>query len=206
MKYEWRKEEKALYLPKRKPMELTIPAQKFYTISGKGNPNKEQFGADTAALYAMSYGIRMMHKNGPVPAGFFEYTVYPLEGIWTLDVADIRPDGSFDKDDLIYKIMIRQPQFVSTELALENLERVSQKKPNESNARVQFEELTDGKCLQMLHIGPYDDEHLTFAVMQDYCDTHGLTRRTMAHKEIYLSDPRKSAPEKMKTVLRYFLQ
>ncbi|MCB5951390.1 GyrI-like domain-containing protein [Enterococcus sp. BWT-B8] len=206
MKYEWRKEEKEQYLPKKQPMELNIPAQKFYTISGKGDPNKEQFAEDTAALYAMSYGIRMMHKNGPVPDGFFEYTVYPLEGIWTLEVEDIRPDGSFEKADLIYKLMIRQPEFVTKEIALANIDKVSQKKPNSSNSKILFEELTDGRSLQMLHIGPYDDEHITFDVMKKYCEENGLVRRTMAHKEIYLSDPRKSDPEKMKTVLRYFLK
>lgn len=206
MKVEWRKQEKELYLPKAKPMELMVPKQKFYTISGKGDPNTPQFGEETAALYALSYGIRMMPKKGITPAGYFEYTVYPLEGFWSLSDEAIAAGREFDKADLVYKIMIRQPDFVTEDLALTNLEEVSKKKPNPNNEQVEFEELEDGKCVQMLHIGSYDDEYKTFDVMQQYCEEHQLTRTTLAHKEIYLSDPRKVAPEKMKTVLRYFVK
>ncbi|MEI5993756.1 GyrI-like domain-containing protein [Candidatus Enterococcus mansonii] len=206
MKFEWRKQEKNLYLPKEKPMELQVPSQKFYTISGKGNPNGPQFAEETAALYAMSYGIRMMPKNGVTPDGYFEYTVYPLEGIWTLSDEAIAEGRAFDKADLVYKIMIRQPDFVTEELALSNLERVGKKKPNPNNQQVQFETIADGKCVQMMHLGSYDDEFRTFEVMDSYCEEHQLKRTTFAHKEIYLSDPRKVAPEKMKTVLRYFVE
>lgn len=206
MKFEWRKQEKELYLPKAKPTEVVVPEQKFYTISGKGNPNDPQFGEETAALYAMSYGIRMMPKNGVTPAGYFEYTVYPLEGFWTLSDEAIAEKRAFDKADLVYKIMIRQPDFVTEDLALANLEKMSQKKPNPNNQNVKFETIEDGKCLQMLHVGPYDDEHKTFERMKAYCKEHQLEQTTLAHKEIYLSDPRKTAPEKMKTVLRYFVK
>ncbi|WP_321388317.1 GyrI-like domain-containing protein [uncultured Enterococcus sp.] len=206
MKHEWRKKEKALYLPKQEPSELVVPKQKFYTISGKGNPNDEAFGEHIAVLYAMSYGIRMMPKNGLTPEGYMEYTVYPLEGIWTLDKEDVRGDGSFSKDDLIYKIMIRQPEFVTEELALMNKEQVSKKKPHPQNVNVQFEELEDGQCVQMLHLGSYDDEPASFEQMDQFCKEKGLTRRTLAHKEIYLTDARKTEKEKMKTVLRYFVE
>lgn len=206
MKHEWRKKEKELYLPKQKPMELTVPKQKFYTITGKGNPNSELFGEHIAALYAMSYGIRMMPKNGFTPDGYMEYTVYPLEGIWTLDKEDVQEDGSFSKDDLIYKIMIRQPDFVTADLALLNKEQVSKKKPNQENEHVQFEELEDGHSVQMLHLGSYDDEPASFKQMDQYCKENGLVRRTLAHKEIYLTDARKTETEKMKTVLRYFVE
>lgn len=206
MKHEWRKKEKDIYLPKQAPTELKIPKQKFYTITGKGNPNDEQFGEHIAVLYAMSYGIRMMPKNGFTPDGYMEYTVYPLEGIWTLDKEDVRSDGSFNKDDLIYKIMIRQPDFVTEELALMNKEQVNKKKPHSENERVQFEELEDGHCVQMLHLGSYDDEPATFEQMKQYCEENGLTRRTLAHKEIYLTNARKTEKEKMKTVLRYFVK
>lgn len=169
MKFKWRKQEKELYLPKAKPTEVVVPKQKFYTISGKGNPNDPQFGKETAALYAMSYGIRMMPKEGVIPVGYFEYTVYPLEGFWTLSDEAIAEKRAFDKADLVYKIMIRQPDFVTKELALANLEKISQKKPNPNNQNVKFETIEDGKCLQMLHVGPYDDEHKIFEVMKAYC-------------------------------------
>lgn len=206
MKFEWRKQEKELYLPKAKPTEISVPKQKFYTISGKGNPNDPHFGEETAALYAMSYGIRMMPKSGETPAGYFEYTVYPLEGFWTLSDEAIAEKRIFDKADLVYKIMIRQPDFVTEELALANLEKISQKKPNPNNQNIKFETIEDGKCLQMLHVGSYDEEYKTFEVMRKYCEEHQLEQTTLAHKEIYLSDPRKVASEKMKTVLRYFVQ
>lgn len=206
MKYEWRKKEKDCYLPKAKPMELTVPKQKFYTISGKGDPNGPDFGEETAALYAMSYGIRMMPKNGVTPDGYFEYTVYPLEGYWTLSDEAIAEGRAFDKADLVYKIMVRQPDFVTAELAQANLEAVAKKKPNAYNQKVKFETIEDGKCVQMLHLGSYDDEFKTFEVMDHYCSERQLERATLAHKEIYLSDPRKVAPEKMKTVLRYFVK
>ncbi|MGC6770064.1 GyrI-like domain-containing protein [Enterococcus sp. LJL128] len=206
MKHEWRKEEKELYFPKKKPMELTIPKQKFYTITGKGNPNNEQFGIDTGALFAMSWGMKMMPKSGFIPEGYEEYVVYPLEGIWTLNKEDVRPDGTFDKEDLIYKLMIRQPDFVTEEVALMNIEQVSKKKPSSSNNSVKFEELEEGHCVQILHVGPYDDEPESFAKMDVYCEQNGLTRRTLAHKEIYLKDARKTALEKMHTVLRYYVE
>lgn len=205
MKYEWRKQEKELYLPKAKPTEITVPKQNFYTITGKGDPNSEQFSEETAALYAMSYGIRMMPKRGVTPEGYFEYTVYPLEGIWTMSDEAIMEGRDFDKADLVYKIMIRQPEFVTEELALKNLAEISEKKPNPNNRHVKFETIEDGRALQMLHVGPYDDEAKTFEIMTKYCEEHQLKKRRLDHREIYLSDPRKSAPEKMKTVLRYFL-
>ncbi|GGC96650.1 GyrI-like domain-containing protein [Enterococcus wangshanyuanii] len=206
MKYEWRKQEKELYLPKAKPTELTVPKQNFYTITGKGDPNGEQFGEEIAALYAMSYGIRMMPKRGITPEGYFEYTVYPLEGIWTMSDEAIIEGRAFDKADLVYKIMIRQPEFVTEELALNNLAEIAEKKPNPNNQHVKFESIEDGRALQMLHVGPYDDEAKTFEIMTKYCEEHQLQKRRLDHREIYLSDPRKSAPEKMKTVLRYFLE
>jgi hypothetical protein len=206
MKYEWRKQEKELYIPKAKPTEVTVPKQQFYTITGKGDPNNEHFSEETAALYAMSYGIRMMPKRGIIPEGYFEYTVYPLEGIWTMSDEAIAEGRAFNKADLVYKIMIRQPEFVTEELALQNLAEISEKKPNPNNKNIKFETIEDGKCLQMLHVGPYDDEVKTFEIMTSYCEEHKLKKRRLDHREIYLSDPRKSAPEKMKTVLRYFLE
>lgn len=206
MKFEWRKQEKELYLPKAKPTEIVVPEQKFYTLSGAGDPNGEPFSQEVAALYAMSYGIRMLSKKGLAGKEPFEYTVYPMEGIWTLSDEAVAEGRAFNKADLVYKIMIRQPDFVTEELALANLEQVSKKKPNPNNQNIKFERIEDGKSLQMLHLGSYDDEAKTFEVMRQYCEEHQLHRTTFAHREIYLSDPRKVVPEKMKTVLRYFIE
>ncbi|MFC6201083.1 GyrI-like domain-containing protein [Lactiplantibacillus nangangensis] len=204
-KYEWRKQDQALYLPKAVPTPLNVPAFNYYTISGHGDPNEPEFGARTGALYQAAYGIRMMPKNGITPAGYYEYTVFPLEGLWTLDPADVRPDGSFDKADLSYKLMLRQPDFVTPTLAAENLARVAAKKANPLLTAVTFETLTDGDCLQILHVGDFDDEPATFQRLATYAAEHDWTRRTLAHKEIYLSDPRRTVAAKRKTVLRWLM-
>ncbi|MGY3777900.1 GyrI-like domain-containing protein [Isobaculum melis] len=206
MKHEWRKAEKETYLPKAKPTLIEVPTYSYYTLTGEGNPNDEDFGEAVAALYAMSYGIKMMPKKGITPDGYFDYTVYPLEGLWTLKeeaFSDFKEGDGFNLDDLTYKIMIRQPDFVTEALALENIKAVSAKKPNINNERVQFERITDGSSIQMLHKGAYSEEEATFAIMDAYCKEQGLQRNSPYHREIYLSDPRKTVPEKQKTVLRY---
>ena len=200
MKKEWRKHEKDIYLPKLQPTQITLAPHKFYTIFGQGNPNHEAFKEQVAALYALSYGIRMMPKQGITPKGYSEYTVYPLEGIWS------KAGDAFNKDDLIYQIMIRQPDFVTAELAQQNLEQLAKKKPNPSYGLVNFETIEDGICVQAMHLGPYENEPLTFAKMDSYCQKQGLQRIGNKHREIYLSDPRKAAPDKLKTVLRYFVE
>ncbi|WP_099203503.1 GyrI-like domain-containing protein [Miniphocaeibacter massiliensis] len=209
MKYEWRKKEKEVYLPKEKAVEINVPKFKYYTVKGCGNPNGETFKEAVGALYAMSYGIRMMPKNGVTPEGYFEYTVYPLEGVWDLNKngrKSFKETGSFSKNDLTYKLMIRQPDFVTEVLAKENIEKVSKKKPNDFNNLVKFEEIEEGLCVQILHKGSYDTESSSFGLLDEFCKENNLKRLSMVHKEIYLTDPRKSEPEKQKTVLRYCVE
>lgn len=206
MKHEWRKAEKEIYLPKEIPTLIEVPTYKYYVINGEGNPNGEAFGKQTEALYAMSYGIKMMPKRGTIPEGYFDYTVYPLEGQYTLGekaFANFKENGGFQLEELIYRIMIRQPDFVTKELALDNKETVSTKKPNPYNEQVNFEEITDGLCVQMLHKGPYSEEAKTFTIMETFCKENQLVRIGEYHREIYLSDPRRSKPENNKTVLRF---
>jgi len=108
MKFEWRKKEKDIYLPPHKPVTIDIPAFKYFTIHGSGNPNSVFFGECIKALYAVSYTIRMSYKNGFEPKDFFEYTVYPLEGVWDLtEEAKASFDGTIDKDELVFDLMIR---------------------------------------------------------------------------------------------------
>ena len=206
MKYEWRKSEKEIYLPKNQATIIEIPEFKYFTIIGQGDPNSEMFSEAVNSLYGMAYGIKMAPKKGIIPKGYFDYTVYPLEGFWTLNkngAKQLEEDGTFNKKDLIFKIMIRQPDFVTKEFALETIERISITKPNLYNTKIQFECLNEGLCVQILHIGSYDNENESFQKMNEYCKDQKLERLTLEHKEIYISDPRKSAPEKNKTVLRY---
>lgn len=209
MKHEWRKKEKQFYLPKNKPEKITIPEFQFLTISGKGNPNNPNFSDHIAALYAVSYGIKMGLKKHPTLPEYSDYTVYPLEGVWDISEKakqSFDPNSSINKDDLVYKIMIRQPDFVTKEYATEVIEQVKTKKPNLDIHLTSFEAITEGNCIQMLHVGPFEDEPQTFEIMENYANDLGFERASKKHREIYLSDFRKVSKEKLKTVLRFKLR
>lgn len=202
MKHEWRKHEKGLYMPKQKPEILTVPEQKFLMIKGQGNPNDEEFAEKIGVLYSMAYAIRMMPRNGHTPEGYFEYTVYPLEGLWDLTEEGRKLD-TLDKDQLIYTIMIRQPDFVTKEVVDMAFESVRKKKPHKFLDEVKFSAIEEGLSVQMLHVGPYDNEPETFKVMIEFIKENNLEIVTLVHREIYLSDARRVEPAKLKTVLRY---
>jgi hypothetical protein len=202
MKHEWKKHEKNLYMPKAKPELVTVPQQKFFMIKGQGNPNSEEFSEKIGVLYSLAYAVRMMPKSGYTPEGYVEYTVYPLEGIWDL-TEEGRKLASLDKDELVYTIMIRQPDFVTEDVVSRAFENVRKKKPHPLLEEVTFGTIEDGLSVQMLHIGSYDEEPQSFAAMNEYAKNNGLERMSMLHREIYLSDARKVEAEKLKTVLRY---
>lgn len=201
-KFEWRKQLKELYLPRNQPTIIDVPAMKYFTIDGSGNPNSKRFKENIETLYALSYAIRMMPKKGLTPDGYYEYTVFPLEGIWDLD-EDGRKLNYLSKDHFVYKLMIRQPDFVTEELFHNAMNSVKQKKPNLHLSNVKFELIEESLCVQVMHYGSYDNEPETFALMEQFCSQNNLKRVNKTHKEIYISDPRKTAPEKLKTVLRF---
>lgn len=204
MKHEWRKKEKKYYLPKAKPEFVDVPSFNFYTISGKGNPNSDEFPDYIQALYATSYAVRMSYKQRLEPVGYYQYTVYPLEGVWDItDEAKQQNDYKLNKDDLVFKLMIRQPDFVHPEFAKKMLERTIEKKKLELLNQVQFETIEDGPCIQMLHKGSYDNEPDSFHMMEAYAEREGYTRLSKLHREIYLNDARKVPAEKLMTVLRF---
>lgn len=202
MKYEWKKQEKELYLPKNKPEIFTVPNFKFFMINGKGNPNDEEFFEAIGVLYSLAYAVKMMPKKGKTPEGYFDYSVYPLEGVWDL-AEEARALDILDKNSLIYTIMIRQPDFVTNELAQEVIKSLKSKKPHALLNNVKFNTLEEGLCVQMLHVGSYDEESKTFSIMEDYCTQNNLQRTSKIHREIYISDARKTSPDKLKTVLRF---
>lgn len=204
-KHEWRKHEKAVYLPKAKPELIEIPNYKFIRISGEGNPNSEHFSEYIGALYSLAYGIKMTaKKEGAAPEGHYDYTVYPLEGVWDInDAAKKTFTGTINKEDLVFQLMIRQPDFVDAAYFQKIFDFVKEKKPHHLLDQVIFEEREEGHCVQMLHIGPYDDEKATFDIMEAFAEEQSVTRLSKIHREIYLSDFRRTAPEKLKTVLRF---
>lgn len=205
MKQVYYKHEKELYLPKAEPTLVTVPAQKFFAVKGEGDPNSEEFAEKTALLYALSYTLKMLPKKGIIPEGYFDYTVYPLEGLWTITDEAVER-GSFGKEDYLYTLMIRQPDFLTGELAQLVFEVSAKKVSKELLDQAFFAEIEDGLSLQMLHIGNYATESQSFDRMKAFMKEQNLEVRTWEHREIYLSDPRKVAPEALKTVLRYRLK
>jgi hypothetical protein len=202
MKHEYKKHEKELYCPKNKAELVNIPKQKFFCIKGKGNPNDIDFSERIGVLYSLAYAVRMMPKNGFTPDGYFEYTVYPLEGLWDL-TEEGRKSEVLNKDELLYTIMIRQPDFVNDKVVEKAFEIANKKKPHPLLKEVYFDEIEDGLAVQIMHIGSYDNEPESFNKMKEFMENNGLKIKTLVHREIYLSDTRKVEKDKLKTILRY---
>ena len=205
MKHEWRKSEKSIYLPKAKPELVDIPEFQYIVIHGSGNPNSDFFSKCIQALYSLSYAVKMNLKKLETPPKEYEdWTVYPLTGVWDIsEKAKKNFTGELDKDELVFDLMIRQPDFVTEEFLNEMIELTKTKKPNELLDRIELKKIKDGKCIQMLHIGSFDDEPDSFLKMEQYASKINLKRKDKTHREIYLSDFRKVAKEKMKTTLRF---
>jgi hypothetical protein len=204
MAHEWKKAEKKFYLPQSKPEYMQIPSFKFFSIEGKGDPNDESFGDYIGVLYSLSYAVKMSPKKGLAPENYFEYSVYPLEGVWDIsEEAKKNPVATLDKGSLIFNLMIRQPDFVNAEFAEDILRITKKKKPHPLLDKVIFNSIEEGKCIQMLHIGSYDNEPVSFKIMEDFCVDNKFTRESKKHREIYLSDARRVSAEKLRTVLRF---
>ena len=204
MKHEWKKKDKQFYLPENKPEMIVIPPFRYYSIEGRGNPNDDFFPEYIGVLYSLSYGIKMSPKQGCAPNDYFEYSVFPLEGVWDIDEnAKNNFNGLIDKNSLVFKLMIRQPDFVTNDFANSTLERISRKKPHDLLTNVKFEIIEEGLCVQMLHNGSYDSEPESFKKMEEFAFDGNLKRISHKHREIYLTDARKVSPEKLRTVLRF---
>lgn len=204
MKHEWKKQEKSLYLPSTQPELVTVPKQMFLMINGQGDPNRQDFAERVHVLYSLAYAIRMMPKQGYTPDGYFEYTVYPLEGVWDL-TEEGRKSDILNKDELIYTLMIRQPDFVTREVVAQASEKTKKKKPHPLLDEVRFDTLEEGLCVQMLHIGSYDSESQSFEVMNKFTEDSNLQRISLLHREIYISDAQRVEASKLKTVLRFMV-
>jgi len=207
MKHDWKKTEKNIYLPKTEPVFIKIPQFKFFTIAGKGDPNAKFFAEYIGVLYSLAYGVKMSSKNGFAPENYFDYSVYPLEGIWDIsEEAKSKPMKILDKDSLVFNLMIRQPDFVTDDFANEIIARTKKKKPHPLLDKARFEFISEGDCIQMMHIGSYDNEPASFKKMEEYCLAQKLSRESKIHREIYISDARRVSPDKLRTVLRFRIQ
>ena len=199
-KYDYKVDDKLEYLPPAHPTVVRVKPHNYICVKGEGNPNGEAFGRDVEILYALSYAIKMSYKGSDIPLGYYDYTVFPLEGIW--DVRD-KTLIDFNKDNLMYTIMIRQPDFVNEEVFKKFRILTKKKKGNPDIEKATFETIEDGWCCTMMHIGSFDDEPASFAKMEMFVKESGYVRCDKTHREIYLSDPRKTEVSKMKTVLRF---
>lgn len=201
MKYEWRKQEKEWYKGKKEAGMVSVPMQKFIMMQGKGNPNNEDFSLRVGALYSMAYGIKMFYKKAVKEMSQIQYddfSVYPLEGIWR------KPKGAeLVKETLEYTIMIRQPDFVTEEIVEAAFEKVKEKKADPLLDQMKFSSLQDGNCIEILHIGSYDDEPESFFRMDQFAQQQGMKRTGDWHREIYLSNAKRCQKSRLKTILRY---
>ncbi|MFR8104491.1 MAG: GyrI-like domain-containing protein [Clostridia bacterium] len=209
-KLDYKKEYKDIYLPKTKPMTIQVPKMSYIMVEGKGNPNEEEgeYKNSISILYALSFTIKMSKMGSRKIDGYFDYVVPPLEGLWW--IPDLKGIDYTRKKDFHFISMIRQPEFVTKEIFEWACKEVREKKQIDV-CKAKFQEIEEGLCVQMMHLGPYDNEPQTIEKIEKYIEENklvnaidsktkdGFIRR---HHEIYLSDPRKAKPENLKTVIR----
>jgi len=176
---------------------IEVPAFSYFTIHGIGNPNSNAFGEYVSALYSASYAIKMSPKKKCAPKDYAEYAVYPLEGVWDLtEDGKQNYNGSLDKEKLSFTLMIRQPKFVDEIYAQSIIEKMRQKNTDILLGEIKFEKFEEGKCIQMLHIGSFDEERKSFEAMEAFAEHLSLKRAGHTHKEIYLSNPERVSKDK----------
>ena len=204
MAFDFKKEFKEFYLPASKPSIVMVPAMNYLAVRGRGNPNEEggDYKQALEQLYGIAYTLKMSYKSDYRIEGYFEYVVPPLEGLWWTDNGEVDYDN---KDDFCFISMIRLPDFVTEDDLQWAISEATRKKKKDFS-RVEFLRYEEGLCVQCMHIGSYDDEPATIKAMKDYAEIQGYKiaiSEYRHHHEIYLGDPRRTAPEKLKTVIRY---
>ena len=204
MAFDFKKEYKEFYLPKTKPSIIEIPKMNYIAVRGKGNPNEEngEYKSSIGLLYGIAFTIKMSYKGTHKIKGFFEYVVPPLEGLWWQENTEGLDYSR--KEDMHFISMLRLPDFVAKE-DFEWAVSEATKKKKQDFSKVEFFPYDEGICVQCMHIGSYDDEPVTVSLMHDYAREHGYKpdiTDIRNHHEIYLGDPRKTQPEKLKTVIR----
>lgn len=205
MAFDYKKEYKEFYVPAKKPAIVTIPKMNYIAVRGKGDPNEEngEYKKSIGLLYAIAFTIKMSYKGTHKIDGYFEYVVPPLEGFWWQDGSDTIDYSN--KDGFNFISLIRLPDFVTKADFDWAVQEATNKKKTDFS-RVELLTYDEGICVQCMHIGSYDDEPKTIELMHEYMRASGYEsdiRENRYHHEIYLSDPRKCAPEKLKTVVRH---
>ncbi|MCF6346990.1 MAG: GyrI-like domain-containing protein [Flavobacteriaceae bacterium] len=197
-KIDYKKELKHLYKASAKKVEFVdVPKMNFLMIDGKGDPNTSlEYKEAVEALYAVSYTLKFLVKRGEIQ---IDYGVMPLEGLWWVD--DMNKFDINNKDRWQWTSMIMQPELITKELVEKAIEQVKQKKNPKALYKIRFEVFNEGKSAQIMHIGPFSEEGPTIQKAHDFISNNNYTRKGK-HHEIYLSDIRRAAPEKWKTIIR----
>lgn len=205
MAFDFKKEYKEFYLPKRKPAIVTVPPMNYIAVRGQGNPNAEggAYKKSIGYLYAIAFTIKMSKKGNHQIDGYFDYVVPPLEGFWWQD--GVQGIDYAHKEMFQWISVIRLPDFVTKEDFGWAVEEATKKKKTDFS-KVEFMAYDEGLCVQCMHIGAYDDEPATVAQMHAFLEQEGYAldiSDTRLHHEIYLSDARRVPPENRKTVIRH---
>ena len=205
MPFDYKKEYKEFYMPPKKPSIVEVPPMNYIAVRGKGNPNDEngEYKESIGLLYGIAFTIKMSYKGEHKIEGYFEYVVPPLEGFWWQNGVD--GIDYAHKENFEWISLIRLPDFV-TQKDFEWAIAEATKKKKTDFSKVEFLTYNEGLCVQCMHVGSYDDEPATVAAMHEYAINNGYEldiTDTRYHHEIYLSDARKVAPEKLKTVIRH---
>ncbi len=205
MAFDFKKEYKEFYMPANKPSIVTVPKMNYIAVRGKGNPNDEngEYKNSIGLLYAIAFTIKMSYKGTHKIDGYFEYVVPPLEGFWWQDGSDTIDYAN--KDGFNFISLIRLPDFVTKADFDWAVQEATNKKKSDFS-KVEYLTYDEGVCVQCMHVGSYDDEPKTVALMHEYMEANGYgldINESRYHHEIYLSDPRKCAIEKLKTVVRH---
>ena len=189
------KEYKSYYNAGKNPEIVEFDEANYLTIEGVGEPAGKMFVSKVEALYPLAYGIKKICKEQDKDFG-----VPKLEGLWWVE--GDTPALEIPSSEWRWKLLIRMPEFVTKELMFSVQPVVAKKKKNELVQKIALEKMTEGKCVQIMHIGPYSTEHKTINELMAFIDANGISVNGK-HHEIYLSDPRKNKPDKMKTIIRY---
>ena len=205
MAFDYKKEYKEFYMPKNKPEIVNIPPMNYIAVRGEGNPNEEggDYQQAIGILYAVAYTLKMSYKTDYKIEGFFEYVVPPLEGFWWQD--GIQGIDYNSKNTFHWISVIRLPDFI-TEKDFAWAVRTASEKKKIDCSKAEFLTIDEGLCVQIMHLGSFDSEPATVALMDDYLKEQGYENdisEQRLHHEIYMSDARRVAPEKWKTVIRH---
>ena len=205
MPFDFKKKYKELYLPSNKPEIVNVPKINYIAIRGKGNPNDVDgdYQKAISVLYGIAYTLKMSYKTDYKIEGFFDYVVPPLEGFWWQD--GVEGVDYSNKDSFNWISIIRLPDFITKKDFNWAKQQATNKKKIDCSKAV-FLTIKEGLCVQMMHHGSYDDEPATVAIMDKYLEDNGYENdfsNTRLHHEIYLSDARKVALDKLKTVIRH---